>query len=60
MSDFLRRKSKILFICFFVLLTCTACSTPRGKDGKVKVDQIISSETIQVKRKDVSLSLIHI
>lgn len=55
MSDFLRRKSKILFICFFVLLTCTACSTPRGKDGKVKVDQIISSETIQVKRKDVSI-----
>lgn len=54
MSNFLQRKAKILFVCFFVLLTCTACSTPRGSDGKTKVDQIIASEEIQVKKADVN------
>lgn len=55
MSNFLRKKAKILFVCFFVLLTCTACSSPRGKDGKTKVDQIISNEEFKVKRSDVSI-----
>lgn len=55
MSNFLRKKAKILFVCFFVLLTCTACSSLRGKDGKTKVDQIISNEEFKVKRSDVSI-----
>ncbi len=55
MSSFLQRKAKILFICFFVLLSCTACSSPRGRDGKTKVDQIISSEEFTVKKKDVNI-----
>ena len=27
-----------------VLLTCTACANPRGRDGKTLADQIIASE----------------
>lgn len=54
MINFLHKRARILFICFFILLTCTACSSPRARDGKVKVDQIISSEEIKIKKKDVN------
>ena len=42
-----------------VLLTCTACANPRGRDGKTLADQIIASEetTIdasQINYKDIS------
>ena len=55
MKRFLQSKAKILMICFFVLLTCTACSNPRGKDGKTKVDQIIAIEETTVERGRVSI-----
>ncbi|MGM9947609.1 YidC/Oxa1 family membrane protein insertase [Floccifex sp.] len=55
MKKFLQSKAKILMVCFFVLLTCTACSNPRGKDGKTKVDQIIAIEETQVERSKVSI-----
>ena len=48
MKKFLQEKSKILFLCFFVLLSCTACTSPRGSDGKTKVDMIITNETVQI------------
>lgn len=56
MRIFLYRKAKILFICFFILLTCTACSSPRARDGKIKADQIISSEEIKIKKSDINIS----
>lgn len=54
MRQFFKKNMKILFVCFFVLLTCTACSSPRGKDGKTKVDEIIASEQVEVKKSDVN------
>lgn len=56
MKKFLRNKSKILFLCLFVVLTCTACANPRGSDGKTKVDQIITSEEIQVEKNLVNVT----
>ncbi len=55
MKNFLQRHAKILFVCFFVLLTCTACSNPRGSDGKTKIDQIIASEEVEVRKGNVNI-----
>ena len=56
MKKFLQDKAKIVFLCMFVVLTCTACANPRGKDGKTKVDQIIASEPIQIEKGLVNVS----
>ena len=48
MKQFLQNKAKLVFLCLFVVLTCTACANPRGTDGKTKADQIIASEEIQI------------
>ncbi len=56
MRTFLEKHAKILFLCLFVVLTCTACANPRGKDGKTKVDEIITSETIEVRKGNVNVS----
>ena len=58
MKQFLQKKAKLVFLCMLVLLTCTACANPRGRDGKTLADQIIASEetTIdasQINYKDV-------
>ena len=37
-------------------MTCTACSNPRGTDGKTKVDEIIASEQIEVKKSLVNVT----
>lgn len=55
MKKFLQGKAKIFFLCFFVLLTCTACSNPRGKDGKTKIDQIIANETVEIKKGKLNI-----
>ena len=56
MKQFLQKKAKLVFLCMLVLLTCTACANPRGKDGKTRADQIIASEetTIDVNQINVS------
>ena len=59
MKQFLQKKAKLVFLCMLVLLTCTACANPRGRDGKTRADQIIASEetTIdasQINVKDIS------
>ena len=59
MKQFLQKKAKLVFLCMLVLLTCTACANPRGKDGKTRADQIIASEetTIDASKinyKDIS------
>lgn len=56
MKSFLKSKAKILFVCLFVCLTLTGCTNPRGADGKTRVDQIISSETIEVQKKNVNVT----
>ena len=61
MKQFLQKKAKLVFLCMLVLLTCTACANPRGRDGKTLADQIIASEetTIdasQINYKDISNS----
>ena len=59
MKQFLQKKAKLVFRCMLVLLTCTACANPRGRDGKTLADQIIASEetTIDASKinyKDIS------
>ena len=56
MKKFLQEKSKIIFLCLFIVMTCTACSNPRGTDGKTKVDEIIASEKIEVKKSLVNVT----
>lgn len=56
MTSVLKSKTKIVFLCLFILLTCSACSSPRAADGKIKVDKIISSETIEVPKDSVNVS----
>ena len=48
MKQFLQKKAKLVFLCMLVLLTCTACANPRGRDGKTLADQII-----QVKKQQL-------
>lgn len=55
MKKFLQSKAKVLFLCLFVVLTCTACSNPRGSDGKTKVEQIIANETVQIERGKLNI-----
>ena len=56
MANLLKGKMKILFLCLFVLLTCTACSSPRATDGKTKLDMIIASEEVTVRKDQVNIS----
>lgn len=56
MANFIKGKTKILFLCLFVLLTCTACSSPRATDGKIKLDEIIASEEVTVRKDQVNIS----
>ena len=51
MKQFLQKKAKLVFLCMLVLLTCTACANPRGRDGKTLADQIIASK---INYKDIS------
>lgn len=58
MKDFLtklNKKKSVFLLCFLVLITCTACSNPRGKDGKTKADQIIASEQITIDKAQVNI-----
>lgn len=56
MTEFLKKKAKILFLCLFVILTCSACSAPRGSDGLTKADQIIANEKIVLTKDQVNIS----
>lgn len=56
MRNLLQKKGKLLFVGFFVLLTLTGCSAPRGTDGKTKVDQIIASEEVTFKKDQVNVT----
>ena len=51
MKQFLQKKAKLVFLCMLVLLTCTACANPRGRDGKTLADQIIASEETTIDAK---------
>lgn len=54
MVSFFKEKSKIVLLCLFVLLTCTACSNPKGSDGKTKVTSIIASEDFKIEKGRVN------
>lgn len=55
MKRFWQNKFKIFFLCGFVLLGLTGCSNPRGQDGKTLLDQVISSERIEIKVSQVNI-----
>lgn len=55
MMKFFQGKVKILLMCAFVMLSLTACSAPRGADGKTKADQIISSEKMVLTKDEVNV-----
>lgn len=50
MKKTLLEKFRILFLCLLVAMSLSACSNPRGADGKTKLDQIIAlkEETLNV------------
>ena len=56
MKRFLQKKAKLVFLCMLVLLTCTACANPRGKDGKTRADQIIASEETTIDVNQINIS----
>lgn len=56
MKKFFKNKKKLLFICMFTLVSLTACSVPRGSDGKTKVNEIIALEDLEVDKKYVNTS----
>ena len=56
MKQFLQKKAKLVFLCMLVLLTCTACANPRGRDGKTRADQIIASEEITIDKSQINVS----
>ena len=47
---------ELLFICLLLMVSLTACSSPRGSDGKTKVNEIIASETFEVQKKNVNVT----
>ncbi len=54
MISFFKEKSRIVLLCLFVLLTCTACSNPKGSDGKTKVTSIIAAEDFKIEKGRVN------
>ena len=54
MRKFFKNKKKLLFVCLILMVSLTACSSPRGNDGKTKVNEIIASETFTVKKSYVN------
>lgn len=56
MKQFLQKKAKLVFLCMLVLLTCTACANPRGRDGKTRADQIIASEETTIDESQINVS----
>lgn len=56
MKKFFKNKKRLLFICLIVMVSLTACSSPRGSDGKTKVNEIIASETFEVQKKNVNVT----
>lgn len=56
MKKTLLEKYRILLVCLMIGLTFTACSSPRGTDGKTKVDQIIALEETTVTKDQVNIS----
>ncbi len=56
MKKFFKNKKGLLFICLIIMVSLTACSSPRGSDGKTKVNEIIASETFEVQKKNVNVT----
>lgn len=56
MKKTLLEKYRILLLCLFMGLTLTACSSPRGSDGKTKVDQIIALNETTLTKEQVNIS----
>ena len=54
MRKFFKNKKKLLFVCLILMVSLTACSSPRGNDGKTKVNEIIASETFTVQKSYVN------
>lgn len=55
MKRFFRSKKKLLLVCMFVLISLTACSNPRGADGKTKIDSLISVEDTTVVKEKINI-----
>ena len=45
MKNIMKDKRKLLLLCVLVLVVLTACSSPRGEDGKILAEKIISLDT---------------
>lgn len=56
MKKTLLEKSRILLLCLFVVMGLSACSNPRGSDGKTKLDQVIALNETTLTKDQVNVS----
>lgn len=56
MKKSLFEKYRILLLCLLMVIGLAACSAPRGKDGKTKLDQVIAlnDTTIDINKVNIS------
>ena len=56
MKKTLLEKSRILLLCLLVAMGLSACSNPRGTDGKTKLDQVIALHETTIQRDQVNIT----
>ena len=56
MRKSLLEKSRILMVCLLVVIGLSACSNPRGTDGKTKLDQVIALKDTEIEKTQVNIS----
>ena len=56
MKKTLLEKCRILLLCMLVVMGLSACSNPRGKDGKTKLDQVIALHEVTIDKDQVNIS----
>lgn len=55
MKRIFKNKKKMLAICAFLLVSLTACTTPRNQSGQTYVDSIITLDETEVKRSQIGI-----
>ena len=56
MKKTLLEKYRILLLCLLVVMGLSACSNPRGTDGKTKLDQVIALKETTLDKTQVNIS----
>lgn len=56
MKKTLLEKYRILLLCLLVAMGLSACSNPRGSDGKTKLDQVIALEEVTLEKDQINIA----